>query len=183
MNLIFFMIKINLENTFEATSVSHNFDQYIFESVLKDDTIIKLKVKFTNIAESLLPNVYNLAFGPFDISGRINDSINLKHKDSNKVFSTIILFSITFLKNNPHASIGIDGSDDLRANLYHRMFRYNYKNLKDFLVIIGVDWYVRLLRNGTDSNGLAFFKPKPEPFDFKRKTDDLYRYYMFNLNQ
>lgn len=180
------MIKINLENTFEATYVSPSFDQYIFESPLKDNTITVLKVKFTNIAESLLPNVYNLAFGPFDISGKINDSVNLKHKDSNKVFSTIILFSINFLKNNPYISIGIDGSDDLRANLYHRMFRYNYKNLKDFLVIIGVDWYVRLLRNGTielDNKGQAFFKPKPEPFDFQRKTNDLYRYYMFNLNQ
>ncbi|MDR6760679.1 hypothetical protein J2Y38_000877 [Flavobacterium sp. 2755] len=180
------MIKINLENTFEAKYVSPNFDQYIFESLLKDSTIIQLKVKFTNIAESLLPNVYNLAFGPFDVNGKINDSINLKHNDSNKVFSTIILFSITFLKNNPHTSIGIDGSDDLRANLYHRMFRYNYKDLKDFLVIIGVDWYVRLLRNGTielDNNGSAFFKPKPESFDFQRKTNDLYRYYMFNLNQ
>ncbi|URM37924.1 DUF6934 family protein [Flavobacterium anhuiense] len=180
------MIKINLEDTFEATYVSPNFDQYIFESQLKDNTITPLKVKFTNIAESLLPNVYNLAFGPFDANGKINDSVNLKHKDSNKVFSTIILFSITFLKNNPHISIGIDGSDDLRANLYHRMFRYNYKNLKDFLVIIGVDWYVSLLRNGTielDNNGLAFFKPKPEPFDFQRKTNDLYRYYMFSLNQ
>ncbi|MFC4475863.1 DUF6934 family protein [Flavobacterium chungangensis] len=180
------MIKINLEETFEAIYVSPNFDQYIFESLLKDDTIIQLKVKFTNIAESLLPNVYNLAFGPFNVNGKINDSINLKHKDSNKVFSTIILFSVTFLKKHPNSTIGIDGSDDLRANLYHRMFRYNYKNLKDFLVIIGVDWYVRLLRNGKielDNNGQAFFKPKPEPFDFQRKTNDLYRYYMFNLNQ
>lgn len=180
------MIKINLENTFEAIYVSSNFDQYIFESELKNNKIIQLKIKFTNIANSLLPNVYNLAFGPFNESGKIDDSINLKHKDTNKVFSTIILFSLTFLKDNPHATIGIDGSDDLRANLYHRMFRYNYKNLQDFIVIIGVDWYVRLLRNGNielDSQGLAFFKPKPEPFDFQRKSNDLYRYYMFNLNQ
>lgn len=95
------------------------------------------------------------------------------------------MFSLTFLKDNPNATIGIDGSDDLRANLYHRMFRYNYKDLQDFIVIIGVDWYVRLLRNGNielDSDGLAFFKPKPEPFDFQRKSNDLYRYYMFNLS-
>lgn len=183
---MFLMIKINLENTFEAIYVSSNFDVYIFESNLKNNKIIQLKVKFTNIADSLLPNVYNLAFGPFDESGKIDDSINLKHRDSNKVFSTIILFSIIFLKNKPHATIGIDGSNDLRANLYHRMFRYNYKNLQDFIVIIGVDWYVRLLRNGLielDVDGSAFFKPKPEPFDFKRKSHDLYRYYMFNLNQ
>lgn len=180
------MIKINLENTFEATYVSSNFDQYVFESELKNNKIIQLKVKFTNIVDSLLPNVFNLAFGPFDSAGKIDDSINLKHRDSNKVFSTIILFAIIFLKHNPIATIGIDGSDDLRAHLYHRMFRYNYKDLRDFIVIIGVDWYVRLLRNGSielDDNGSAFFKPKPEPFDFQRKATDLYRYYMFNLNQ
>ena len=45
------MIKINLENTFEATYVSPNFDLYIFESPLKDNTLTPLKVKFTNIAE------------------------------------------------------------------------------------------------------------------------------------
>lgn len=154
------MIKINLENTFEAIYVSSNFDQYIFESQLKNNKIIQLKIKFTNIANPLLPNVYNLAFGPFNESGKIDDSINLKHRDSNKVFSTVILFSLTFLKDNPNATIGIDGSDDLRANLYHRMFRYNYKDLQDFIVIIGVDWYVRLLRNGNielDIEGLAFF--------------------------
>lgn len=90
------MIKINLEDTFEATYVSSNLDQYIFESQLRNNKKIQLKVKFTNIADSLLPNVYNLAFGPFNLDGKIDDSINLKHKDSNKVFSTIILFSITF---------------------------------------------------------------------------------------
>ena len=35
---MFPMIKINLENTFEAIYVSSNFDQYIFESQLKNNS-------------------------------------------------------------------------------------------------------------------------------------------------
>lgn len=180
------MIKINLEDTFEAIDASPNFDEYVFESTLRDNSVVQLKVKITNLGDPLLPNVYNLGFGPFNGFGEIDDAINLKHQDTGKVFSTIILFAIAFLQSNPDATIGIDGSNDLRANLYHRMFRYNFKDLKEFIVIIGVDWYVRLLRNGEielDGNGLAFFKPKPEPFDLQRNSNDLYRYYMFSLNQ
>ena len=90
------MIKINLENTFEAIYVSPNFDQYIFESQLKNNTLIQIKVKFTNIADSLLPNVYNLAFGPFDDTGKINDSINLKHKEATKFFQLLSCFLLSF---------------------------------------------------------------------------------------
>jgi hypothetical protein len=176
------MIKINLENTFEAIYASPNLDEYIFESLLKNKSTIQLKVKITNLGDPLLPDVYNLAFGPFNYKGEIDDSIILRHQDTGKVFSTIMLFAITFLQSNANATMGIDGSNDIRANLYHRMFRYNFETLKEFVVIIGVDWYVRLLRNGEielDTNGLAFFKPKPEPFNLQRNPNDLYRYYMF----
>jgi hypothetical protein len=66
------------------------------------------------------------------------------------------------------------------------MFRYNSENLSDTIVNVGVDWYVKLLRNGTDierdSDGLPLFKPRPEPFDLTRNAGDLYRYYIFSLN-
>jgi len=58
------------------------------------------------------------------------------------------------------------------------MFVTNHEYLKDMLITIGIDWYVRLLRDNTielDNNGSLFFKPKPEPFDFQRKATDLYR--------
>jgi hypothetical protein len=54
------------------------------------------------------------------------------------------------------------------------------------LVPIGVDWYVRLLRNRDierDKRGNPLFKPRPEPFDLKRNPIDLYRYYIFSLNE
>jgi hypothetical protein len=65
------------------------------------------------------------------------------------------------------------------------MFFKNKAYLEEFFVSIGVDWYVRLLRNGDierDADGEPYFKPKPEPFDYKR-VRDLNRYYMFHLRQ
>jgi hypothetical protein len=109
----------------------------------------------------------------------------LNHLDSSKVFSTALLMGITFLQENNEFSIGIDGSNDIRAYLYHRMFRYNIEQLSEFLSIVGVDWYVKLLRSGVDierdDKGLPYFKPRPEPFDLKRNANDLYRYYIYLL--
>ena len=135
-----------------------------------------------------MPNVFNLAFGPLGNDNKIDDKIRVSHKNLNKVFSTILLFAITFLEDNSDKeySIGIDGSNETRAYLYHRMFRYNNDSLSDTIITVGVDWYVKLLRNGTDierdSDGLPLFKPRPEPFDLKREPRDLYRYYIFSLN-
>lgn len=145
---------------------------------------VLLKIKIKNLEDQLLPNVFNLSFGPIQEDGEIDDNIRLHHQDVNRVFSTIILFALTFLQTYRHATIGLDGSNDGRAYLYHRMFVTNREYLGQFFISLGVDWYVRLLRNLTveeDANGNPFFKPKPEPFDYTRSTRDLYRYYMFHL--
>lgn len=100
------------------------------------------------------------------------------------MFSTIMLFVLAFLDENPHVTIGLDGSDDIRAYMYHRMFLTNKAYFANYFFTLGVDWFVRLLRNGKielDSDGAPFFKPKPEPFDYRRSANDLYRYYMFHL--
>lgn len=180
------MVKINLENTYDAKSVSENLDYFIFDSELKNGDYVELHVLITEHPDEYLKNVFNLGFGPLDSNGEIDDKCKLKHKDTSKLFSTLILFGITFLNENKDSFIGIDGSDDLRAYFYHRMFRYNLEDLKHLLTFIGVDWYVKLLRNQLDierdSNNLPFFKPRPELFDIEREAKDLYRYYMYNLN-
>ena len=180
------MIKINLEDTYVPRYVSDDFDYFIFDSELNNGEAVELHVSIDQHPDEYLPNVFNLAFGPPDISGAINDKFKAKHKDTNKLFSSILLYGILFLKQNKEFSIGIDGSDDLRAYLYHRMFRYNIKDLNDLLLIVGVDWYVKLLRNKTDierdGNGFPLFKPRPEAFDIERDAKDLYRYYIYKLN-
>lgn len=179
------MIKINLEDTYEPIYINDDLTEFIFNSELKTEESINLYVKFYNFNDPFLPDVYNLAFGPLDENGEINDKIKLPHKDLNKLFSTILFFIITFLDTYKNRKVGIDGSDDTRAYLYHRLFLTNYNELDD-LIIIGVDWYVKLLRNGmveVDENNDPLFKPRPEPFDLKRPASDLYRYYLIERKQ
>lgn len=182
------MIKIDLNDTFDAIKVDEGLRHFTFNSILKNDDSVEIHVIITEHPDPLLPNVFNLGFGPLGDDGEINDQINLKHKNVSKVFSTVLFFAITFLEENndkPY-SIGIDGSNEIRAYLYHRMFRYNNEHLSDTILTVGIDWYVKLLRNGTDIErdraGLPLFKPRPEPFDLNRSSKDLYRYYIFSLN-
>lgn len=150
-----------------------------------DGTNQLIMVRIDWLEDQYLPNVYNLGFGPPDNDGYFHDDIRLRHADVNKVFSTVLFHGWSFLKANPQLTLGIDGSDDVRANLYHLMFKSNRAYLDDFFVGIGVDWYVRLFRNGSyevDSTGNLLPKPKTEIFDYERNRHDLYRYYMFHLN-
>lgn len=180
------MIKIDLNNTYDPKYVSEDFSYFIFESTLVNETLIELHVVIEQHSDPHLPNVYNLGFGPSDGNGSFDDKFKGRHKDANKLFSSVLLYGILFLQQNKEFSIGIDGSDDIRAYLYHRMFRYNISELNELLSIVGVDWYVKLLRNKTDierdANGNPFFKPRPEAFDTERDPNDLYRYYIYKLN-
>lgn len=179
------MITLDLNDIFEATEISDDFRQIAFVSTLKDNSEVKVYVQFTKHPDELLENVYNLAFGPLTDDG-IDDKIKLCHKNVNKVFSTIIFYALAFLIENKENNykVGIDGSNETRAYLYHRMFIYNCDLLKEFIITIGVDWYVRLLRNGdveTNPDNCPAFKPRPEPFNIDRLASDLYRYYLIEL--
>ncbi|MCC6370762.1 MAG: hypothetical protein IT236_07155 [Bacteroidia bacterium] len=178
------MIKINFDDTFDPIELVPNLSIIKFNSPLKNNSEQQLIVKVLPLGDPLLPNVYNLSFGPIGADGEIDDQAKIEHENTDKVFSSILFYSLIFLQRYPDLTIGIDGSNDVRAYLYHRMIITNRVYLSEYFVTTGTDWYVRLLRNGNielDSEGNAFFKPKPEPFDFKRQARDLYRYYMFRL--
>ncbi|MGF1925391.1 MAG: DUF6934 family protein, partial [Bacteroidia bacterium] len=180
------MIAIDLENIYEplAITIERQIAILDFNAPQKDGNTKLVRAIISPHPDKLLPNVYNLAMGPLDETGELNDKIRLRHVDSNKLFSTIILFVITFLTEFGEMTIGLDGSDDLRATLYHSMFLLNKKTLGNVFITIGVDWYVKLLRDGSIEqmrNGSFFFRPLTEPFDYKRTRYDLYRYYMLRL--
>jgi hypothetical protein len=180
------MIKINFEDTYEPIKVGEDLSFMTFYSEVKNAQKVLLKIEISSLGDPLLPNVFNMAFGPLNENGDIDDSAKVNHQNNDKVFSTILLFSLIYLQSNPQMTIGIDGSNDIRAYLYHRMFLTNREYLDEYFVTIGVDWYVKLLRNDTievDINGVPYFKPKPEPFDYKRLPTNLYRYYMYKLKQ
>jgi len=180
------MITIDFEDVFEPIDVAEDLSFMTFNSFIKSNGYVNIKINITPLLEPLLPNVYNLSFGPYSKNGEIDDFAKINHSDKNKVFSTILLYALTFLQANNEITIGIDGSDDIRAYLYHRMFKSNKEYLADYFMAIGVDWYLRLLRNDQielDVSGSPFFKPKPEPFNYNRASIDLYRYYMFHLKK
>lgn len=179
------IVKINLDDTYELISSTPDLMEVTFYSYDRNNHPVLLKVLLEPVIDApYLSNVYNLCFGPIKMDGSIDDEAKICHKDLNKLFSTIILFSLTFLLEKPHISIGLDDSSDARAYLYHRMFQVNKAYLESYFVSFGVDWFVRLLRNGDierKSDGTPFFKPKPESFDYNKPTRDLYRFYLFQL--
>lgn len=181
------MIAIDFERTYNLLwgEIEQQFSITEFDSPQITGNPVVMRVIIKPHPDPLLPNVYNLAIGPPIGDTGIDDTIRLKHTDSSRVFSTAILFALTFLTEYPEMIIGLDGTDDLRARLYHSMFIANRETLSDYFQTIGVDWYVKLLRNQIDiernEDGIPFFKPRPEAFDYARTRKDLYRYYMFEL--
>jgi len=177
-------IIINFEDTYEPLSFGDNLTSMAFNAPQKDGREVELFILISPHSDPLLPNVYNLGFGPPDGNGSFLDDVRLNHQSLNKLFSTVIFHALNFLLNNPELTIGVDGSDDLRARLYHGMFKSNRGYLADYFLAIGVDWYVRIFRDFSyeqEENGHYVSKPRPEPFDYVRDNRDLYRYYMFRL--
>lgn len=116
-----------------------------------------------------MPNVYNLGFGPPDRNGGFVDNVRLSNADIDKVFSTVLFHALAFLGDHPDITIGVDGSDNLRARLYHEIFKSNREYLSEHFISIGVDRYVRYYRNGDyekDELGEPLPKPRPEPFNY-----------------
>ncbi len=178
------MIVIDFDNTYSLDEIASDLSYTTFTCTNKAGNPILLRVEILSLGNPLLPNVYNFAFGPLLPNGKIDDGARVHHKDKGKVFSTLLFFALNFLKANPKSSIGLDGSNDVRAYLYHRMILLNRSYLQKFFVAVGVDWHVRLMRDGSvemDQEGYPFFKPRPETFDYKRPARDLYRYYIFYL--
>lgn len=179
------MIKINFQKTIKPVNIAPDFRYMQFYSKLRNNENILLKVKIEPLENPLLPDVFNLAFGPQTGDENVDHDVKLDHAESDRVFSTIMLFGLWFLEKYPSTTIGINGADDARAYLYHRMFLTNKQYLEGYFTAYGVDWFVRLLRQGDlerDLHGLPFFKPKPEFIDCQRPIRDLYQYYLFRLS-
>lgn len=158
----------------------------IFESQLQDGVMRKFKVEIDNECHPLLPNVYNLAFGPMDKRGNIDDRIRLKHRSYGRVFATIVLHAGIYLSRHPMHCIGIDGSTNERAWLYYRFIRRNFEYLRRHFQIYGLKYYVRITRLGKTQydNPFDFADILPDlvPFEESEVVDDelMYNYFIFS---
>ncbi len=182
-------VTIDFRNTYQVEPVSDDYRISKFNTILKDGTSEELKIKISNNAHELMPNVYNLAFGPEDDKGKINDKAELPHTDYSKVFSTILFEAYTYLRKHKSHSIGIDGSDMNRAILYFRFIQKNYTYLADRFNIYGLKYYVRITRFGKtqyqnpfDFDDI-FLKPQLIEKGEKINFDSLYNFFVFGLKK
>jgi hypothetical protein len=185
-------VNIDFENTYDIGFISDDLKTSFFKTELQDGSSVELKIEISNESHELMAELYNLAFGPIDEKGHIDDKAELPHKDYSKVFSTILLEALTYLSKNNSHYIGIDGSAVYRAYLYFRFIQRNYDYLNNYFNIFGLKYYVRITRFGKtqyqnpfDFNDI-FTKPqKIEKFKKGERIniDSLYNYFIFNLKE
>jgi hypothetical protein len=180
-------VKIDFDNIYETIPVIENLNESFFETELEDGTRTNLHVEVDNRPHKLRPNLYNLAFGPLNKKGQIDDRAQLTHSDYSKVFSTILFEAKNYLLRNPDHQLGIDGSTNGRAYLYFRFLKKNYDYLSKYFDIYCVKYYVRIARLGEEQ-----FE---DPFDFedvmiheekfgkntKNNPKFMYNYFIFKL--
>lgn len=139
-------IKIDFRNIYQIEWLSNELDYCKFRATTQHGEL-ELYILIENKINPILPDIYNLAFGPLNQNGQINDQIRLKHLDNQKVYSTIIYVAYLFLSSNKEAHIGLDGSDIARSVLYFRILLTNYDYLEKIFDLTGIKYYVRLIRN------------------------------------
>lgn len=145
-------IRIDIENRYERVLIGDDLRFSTFESTLIDGTKVKLGVEISAQEDPLMPDVYNLAFGPCDNNFQIDDEAKLAHKDHSKVFSTIIFAAFSFLKEHKGKFLGIEGSTTSRAYMDYRCVLKNYNYLNSLFNIYGVNYFIRVLLDRSISN-------------------------------
>lgn len=139
-------IKINFKDIYPIEWLSNEFNYCRFHSET-DQGLVTLYISIEKNKNPILPEVYNLAFGPLNINGRIDDQIKIHHKENQKVYSTIIYCSYIFLANHQKCLLGLDGSNIARSVLYFRILLSNFDFLIQYFELTGIKYYIRLIRN------------------------------------
>jgi hypothetical protein len=181
-------IDINFEDTYELTSLSPTMKKFSFHSPTQQGNRQLIIVEIQQTGNQFIPEFLNLAFGPPNEEGEIDDFASVTHLSHSKAFSTILLCATVYLKINPDAYIGIDGSDFRRAYLYFRTLRRNYDYLQQYLRLFGLKYYARVLRG---KNKFDQMSVDPEELTYVSFTigkapltnhKSLYNYFIFYLN-
>ena len=182
-------LKIDFNNLYEIDNISADLRISTFSTTLNNGQAMPLVVKISNQSHALLPNVYNLAFGPLNAKGKIDDKAELTHADYSKVFSTILFAAFAYLQNNPDHYLGIDGSDNARAYFYYRALQRNFSYLHKHFRMFGIKYFVRITRFGKTQydNPFDFEDIMPYPFKIEKgaqvSQDNMYNYFIFSLIQ
>jgi hypothetical protein len=176
-------IKVDLGNRYELLSTDNDLRYSIFESPLVNGSTSRLGIKISSEEHPYMPDVYNLAFGPINDKNEMDDQVKLIHQNHSKVFSTIVFAGLTFLTEHKDKYLGIDGSDTRRAYMYYRCIQNNFEYLSSLFTIYGVNYYLRILRDGVtdyDPEDLLAI-PKTILKEEVISPTKLYNYFIFNL--
>lgn len=180
-------VKLDFDNTYNIEPLSTDLRVSRFISDLEDGSMIPLRIEISSQPHALDPSVFNLAFGPTNSKGEIDDRAEIAHRDYSKVFSSILLAGLTYLTDNPGHYLGIDGSNNARAYLYYRFLQRNYACLDQFFELYALKYYVRISRFGKNQYD--------NPFDFNdvlpmtdriekgmtMRSNFMYNYFIFKL--
>jgi len=182
-------VKLNFDETYDIDEISPDLRIIKFETPVADGTNEAIKIEIDDKSHELKDDLYNLAFGPMDSRGNINDKAQISHSDYSKVFSTILLSGLTYLKTHPEHYLGIDGSDEARAYLYNKFLQRNYDYLSEYFNLYGLKYYVRITRFGKTQyeNPFDFEDVLPETYPIIKgeqiPSGKLYNYFVFNLKK
>lgn len=178
---------IDFESLYEIEQISEDLKYASFKTQLQNGNPLQLVTKISNQTHALLPDVYNLAFGPLNKKGKIDDKAELNHMDYSRVFSTILFTALTYLKSNPDHYLGVDGSDNARAYFYYRAIQRNFPYLDQHFRIFGVKYFVRISRFGKTQydNPFDFDEILPYPYRIRKNDkisqDQMFNYFIFTL--
>ncbi|PZR26509.1 MAG: hypothetical protein DI535_13945 [Citrobacter freundii] len=139
-------IAIDFRNTYPVENISTDFSVFKFTSFDISGRPVVLHVNILESCNPFLPGVFNLSFGPLGDDNEINDLAVIKHQDSSKVYSTVLLGVLSFLDINRDRFVGVDGANLTRAYLYYKLFQLNHDYLCEYFDVFGVKYYIRLLK-------------------------------------
>jgi hypothetical protein len=183
-------IKIDFNDCYPIRTLNENFSLSSFISILQTGEAIPIGINISDEPHPLIPNVYNLAFGPLGVNNQIDDKVKLCHQNHSRLFSTIVFTGMSFLRSNRGKFLGIDGSNNARAYMYYRCIQNNYNYLKQFINIYGINYYIRILRKIKEDDDCVPFdeediKALPQTIvgHSPIKHEKLHNYFIFNLIQ
>jgi hypothetical protein len=181
-------IKIDFDDRYPVKTLYHNSLLTTFDTVLKNGDVVPIGINISDEPHPLIPNVYNLGFGPLGLNNEIDDKIKLYHQNHSRLFSTIVFSGISFLKNNTGKFLGIDGSNNARAYMYYRCIQNNFEYLSRYLNIYGVNYYIRVFRDRKENapstpfdKGDIIAMPQIIEKQTHVRHEKLFNYFIFNL--
>ena len=179
-------VKIDLKNVYSIVLEDRRQQASAFDTFLTTGKKVRLGIKIAKTTHPLMSNVFNLAFGPLNKDGTIDDKARLSYQEYSKVFSTVLLEAVAYLELHPDRYVGIDGSNNTRAYMYYRCIRNNFTYLSTIFTMWGINYYIRMLRQvedgdcDLDTEDIITTSKTIEAHE-TIKSEKLYNYFIFNL--